>query len=171
MKDYDYSRMFDDQIKSILKYCSKKLIKIEISTKEQDMKFARDYTISVREGSICARVRRGKTFLKTYKDITIRALCNGNFTELHKLKAGYGDWYLYCWEDDNIINNWILFDLNIFRESGLINNQADCKVNKDGFTGFYSYDIESLFKYDCVTSYYFDDDISINTECQLVLAI
>lgn len=65
---------------------------------------------------IALRVRNGQSSI--YGDIALRShKPSGCATEVHKLKQGFGDYYLYCWTTDGIlVTEWILFDLDAFRE-------------------------------------------------------
>ena len=73
------------------------------------------YMYSIRGLRIALRVR----FLNmhTYEDITIRSRTAYNMkTEIHKIREGYGDYYLYCWAPDGQkITQWVIFDLDKFR--------------------------------------------------------
>lgn len=101
---------------------------------------------------IALRVRRGQSNI--YNDIALRShLPSGNRTELHKIQAGLGDYYLYCWTADGInITEWILFDLDRFRT-----NMDAClsifdHFNDDG-SAFNTYSIPEMINCGCCISY------------------
>lgn len=100
---------------------------------------------------IALRVRRGSS--STFNDIALRSqLPSGNRTEVHKIAAGLGDYYLYCWTADGVnITEWILFDLDRFRE-----NMDECLViydhyNDDG-SAFNTYSIQEMIECGCCVS-------------------
>lgn len=104
---------------------------------------------------IALRVRRG--YSNVYNDIALRSkLPTGNRTEVHKIREGLGDYYLYCWTADGVnITEWILFDLDRFRD-----NMDECLVvfdhyNDDG-TAFNTYSIEEMIHCGCCVSYFLD---------------
>ena len=97
---------------------------------------------------IALRVRRG--YSSTFNDIAIRSqLPSGNRTEVHKIRDGLGDYYLYCWTaDDAIITEWMLIDLDKFRE-----NMDNClriydHYNDDG-SAFNTYSIPEIIESGC----------------------
>lgn len=141
-KDYSYSASMIGQVCEILKQNAMHIIKIEIATPDEDMKRSTDLKATVTGGSVAVRTRRP---YRTFRDLTIRAHKNGNKTEIHKLREGYGDWYLYAWENEfGILSEWILVDINKMRSSGLLYESRPIQPNKDGVTGFISYSIEEL---------------------------
>lgn len=104
---------------------------------------------------IALRVRSGKS--SDYGDIAIRSyLPSGSATELHKLRNGFGDYYLYCWTLDNEnITEWILIDLDRFREV-----MDSCLIifdhfNNDG-TAFNTYSISRLIENECCVATFLD---------------
>ena len=104
---------------------------------------------------IALRVRRGCSSM--YGDIALRShLPSGNRTEVHKIRAGMGDYYLYCWTADGVnITEWILFDLDRFRA-----NMDQCLAvfdhfNDDG-SAFNTYSIQEMINCECCVSYFLD---------------
>jgi hypothetical protein len=81
--------------------------------------------------SIAVRVRRSG-YDKRFKDLTIRSYNKGHKTEVDKLRAGHGDYYLYCWTDaaGRISSYWII-DLDTVREAGLLEKPTS-RSNHDG---------------------------------------
>lgn len=97
---------------------------------------------------IALRVRRGQS--SDFNDIALRSwLPSGNATEVHKIKQGFGDYYLYCWTTDgNLITEWILIDLDKFREE-----MDNCLTilnhfNLDG-SAFNTYSIQRIIETGC----------------------
>ena len=97
---------------------------------------------------IALRVRSGHS--SDFNDIAIRSYRpSGAATELHKIQRGFGDYYLYCWSTDNeTITEWILIDLDEFRE-----HMDEClsiynHFNDDG-TAFNTYSIPRLIETGC----------------------
>lgn len=139
--NWNFSEKYINDVRDILQANAMHIVKIEVATPEEDMKQATDLKIKITAGDVAVRIRRGKY---DFRDITIRAYKNGNKTELHKLREGYGDWYLYAWEDKNQdgIAEWVLVDINKARS--LFNENKEVKMNKDGNSGFVSYSIEEV---------------------------
>lgn len=104
---------------------------------------------------VALRVRNGHS--TDFNDIVIRSYrSSGADTELQKIKKGFGDYYLYCWTaDGKTITEWILFDLDRFREV-----MDKCLVvfdhfNDDG-TAFNTYSIAGLMSTDCCVDSFLD---------------
>lgn len=97
---------------------------------------------------IALRVRTGQSDL--YNDIAIRShRPSGVATELHKIKAGFGDYYLYCWTSDGRnITEFILFDLDKFRAV-----MDECLVTYDHFmddgSAINTYSIPKIIEQGC----------------------
>ena len=141
-ENWDFSEKHMPLIKQVLKNNAMYIVKIEIATPEDDMKHSTDLKIHVSSGDVAVRIRRA---YMNFRDLTIRAK-NGNAkTEIHKLREGYADWYLYLWTGaDDLIADWILVDIQKMREAGLLNENRYIKMNKDGYTGFVAYGIKEL---------------------------
>lgn len=96
---------------------------------------------------IALRVRNGQS--DTFNDIALRSRRpSGCLTEVDKIEAGLGDYYLYCWTADGVnITEWILFDLDRFRE-----NMDECfsfeHHNSDG-SAFKTYSIDQMIECGC----------------------
>lgn len=104
---------------------------------------------------IALRVRSGQSSM--YNDIALRShLPSGYRTELHKIKDGLGDYYLYCWTSDGInITEWILIDLDEFRK-----HMDEClevfdHFNNDG-SAFNTYSISKLIDCGCCVVWFLD---------------
>lgn len=129
-----------EQIKNIIKSQAAHIIKVEISSPEDDMKHATDLDVKIVGGRIAVRIRRDIP----WRDLTIRAINGIHKTEIHKLQEGYGDWYLYAWTKRNKIIDWILIDINIMRLNDCFIDTRPIIMNKDGYTGFVKYSIREL---------------------------
>ena len=140
--NWDWQLQHIDQIKTIIKSQAMHIIKVEISTPENDMKYATDLEIQITGGSVAVRIRRDIQ----WRDITIRAKNGNSKTEIHKLREGYADWYLYAWTMENKIVEWVLLDINIMRINKLFDETRPIIMNKDGYTGFITYSLPELNK-------------------------
>lgn len=140
--NWNYSESKMEQVKSILKENAMNIVQIEVASPEDDMKHSTDLKVKVTSGDIAVRVRRP---YQNYRDLTIRAFNKGLKTEIHKLRDGYCDWYLYAWENQfGKLKEWMLININILRNSGLLDMNRPVKMNKDGATGFVSFSIREL---------------------------
>lgn len=140
-KNWKFSESYMDVIKSILRDNSANIVNIEIAEPEDDMKRSTDLNIKITSGCVAVRIRRAN---QKYRDLTIRALNGRAKTEIHKLREGFADWYLYLWTDENGVCDWILVDINKMRAAGLLNTSRAIILNKDGYTGFCTYTILEL---------------------------
>lgn len=138
-----------DDVRNILKNQAMNIVDVEIATPEEDLKQCTDMKVKITAGDVAVRIRRENC---KYRDITIRAVNKGNRTEIHKLREGYGDWYLYAWTDGQNIVDWILLDINKFRKSGLLNDGRKITMNPDGVTGFTAYSINELTQHNVVAA-------------------
>lgn len=106
---------------------------------------------------IALRVRRG--YSSNFGDIALRShLRSGGRTEVHKIRDGLGDYYLYCWTaDGSTINEWMLIDLDRFREE-----MDNCLVIYEHFNGdgsaFNTYSIRELINRDCCVRHCLEDE-------------
>jgi len=131
-----------EQVCDILRRNAMHIVKVEIATSEEDLKQSTDLKVKVVSGDVAVRVRRGDC---RFRDLTIRAKKGYAETEVHKLRRGYADWYLYAWTDrQGRISEWILVDVNKMRAAGLLDENRELIMNTDGDTGFYSYPLEEL---------------------------
>ena len=143
-KNWQFSENHMDEIKRVLRSLAMHIVNIEIASFEDDVKRSTDLKVRITSGDVAVRVRRA---YKAFRDLTIRAK-NGNAkTEIHKLREGYADWYLYLWTNEkDVICDWILVDLNVLRASGLLNDDRLITMNRDGYTGFVAYSLAELDK-------------------------
>ncbi len=133
--NWDFQKQYYGQVMDILRYLSYMWTDYRPGTEKEDMKQATDFVPESYTPAIAVRIRR--TGYQTYKDMTIRTYKNGHKTEIHKLREGFGDYYLYCWTDDrnNITEYWFI-DLDNLRESGLLSPPYKEKENSGGNTRF-----------------------------------
>jgi len=140
--NWNYAERKMEQVKVILKSNAMHIVSIEVATPEEDMKQSTDLKIKVTAGDIAVRVRRP---YRDFRDLTIRAYNKGSKTEVHKIREGFGDWYLYAWESEGgKLAEWILVDIDKMRESGLIYQDKEIRMNKDGYTGFVNFSLQEL---------------------------
>jgi hypothetical protein len=112
-------KIFLPFVEKILNKHSELLINFKEATFEQDTKEGFDGVLTLNGKKIALR-QRGYEYFKKFFDFTIRAKPKfGERTEIHKIKEGMGDLYLYMWEteDGNSIHHYIIIDLDIFRET------------------------------------------------------
>lgn len=139
------------QVTKILKDNAMHIVKIEIAPETRDTKEATDLIIEVTGGSVAVRVRRSNT---RYRDLTIRSRRpSGIPTELHKLREGFCDWYLYGWTDNGHISEWILVDLNQMRNTELFDKARREISNPDRSSWFVAISLGELFANGCLTSF------------------
>jgi hypothetical protein len=141
MSDYTFNENWDFQqqylleIKRIIVLHSHIWSNARIGTTEEDLTQATDLVALSSGASFAVRIRRCG-YDKRYKDLTIRSYNHGNRTEIDKLRAGYGDYYLYCWTDcdSELISSYWLIDLAKLRAANLLDKKTQMS-NHDG-TGF-----------------------------------
>ena len=86
----------------------------------------------------------------TYNDITIRSkLASGNRTEIDKINDGHGDYMLYCWGDRESVKEFVIVDLDEFRERQESLIRYRDKWNTDKQSAFNGYDIRKIIKTPC----------------------
>ena len=139
--NWNFQEQYIDQVCNIIKANAMNIVDVSISTPEDDMKRATDLKVTISSGDVAVRIRRSKY---NYRDITIRAYKNGYKTELHKLREGYGDFYLYAWEnkEQTGIDEYVLFDINKAR--ALFEENKTITMNRDGNSGFVTYTIDAI---------------------------
>lgn len=143
--------MYLPQITEILKDNARYIIDVIVAPYEADTLRATDFILKVKGGDVAGRLRRPKYF-NQYRDWTIRSKrISGVETELSKLKKGFARWYLYGWIKNNIIDSWMLIDLDIVRQKNLLNMPWKEKDNHDG-TWFIIIPANDLFTYGCIIS-------------------
>lgn len=131
--NWDFQQGYYGQVERILKQNAPHFVNVRIASKDQDMKQATDFIVIIEGGEIAVRIRRANV---RWRDLTIRSRIGHAKTEIHKIREGFGRYYLYCWTDaNNAICDWILVDLDLLRESGLLENRKEIP-NKDGYTAF-----------------------------------
>lgn len=147
--NWNFSEKYIPEIKNILKKNAMHIVDIEIASPEDDMKHATDLRVKISGGNIAVRIRRS---MYSYRDLTIRSYKNGYKTELDKLREGFGDWYLYAWENkmQNGLAEYILIDLAAARP--LFFTQLNERDNNDG-TRFAIITIPELEKYSAIKAH------------------
>lgn len=152
IQDWQWSDGFLPEVRRILLANALNLFNIEVATEGQDLKQATDMILRVHgEKTIAVRLRRPHY---NFRDLTIRAWRDGDVeTELHKIRAGFGDFYLYGWTQDRKIAEWMLVDLDHVRNWGLLEKRP-IKYNHDGRTGFIYIPISDLRTFECLISEY-----------------
>jgi len=149
-EQFDWQRSLIPQVIQILKFNASKFFDVSEATIEQDTKCATDLVLKVHGGDIALRLRKDNC---KFRDFTVRAENLSYKTEIDKIREGFARWYFYGWVDKNkIISEWILIDLNQFRNSKLINIERDLISNFDG-TSFYAYTLDELFHCRCLLAY------------------
>lgn len=138
------------QVEGIIRYNIGRLVDIRLAPYADDAKKATDLVISIDSGTVALRVRDAGC---PFRDFTIRSsVPSGKQTELHKLREGYGRWYLYCWRTrSGVIRDWILVDMDKMRASGLLYRERQDIKNPDG-TCFRVFTIDELRKNDCIVA-------------------
>ena len=87
---------------------------------------------------------------KTYGDITIRSKSiTGNDVELDKINQKFGDYLLYCWGTAETINEFIIVDLEEFRENQDKFLVVKDRWNLDGLTALNGYDLQRIIRTPC----------------------
>lgn len=144
-------RKYETPIKQVLNDNLMHFVKFYIASPEKDMKMATDIVIKVTGGDVALRIREDDC---KYRDFTIRSKSKyGGRTEITKLKEGFGRWYLYAWANKEAgFDDWLLVDLDILRESHLLNEDYKSIPNGDG-TEFIAIPQEDLKMYDCIIAY------------------
>lgn len=149
-RDWDWSDGYLPEVRRILAQNALHLVSIRMASFHQDVKQATDMLLTIGgERSIAVRLRRAQYH---YRDLTIRAQrTSGITTELEKIRAGHGDFYLYGWTDGPQIAEWMLVDLHRLRASGLLESRAFIR-NTDGQTQFLAIDYHTLAAQGCVVA-------------------
>lgn len=115
-EDYDWQDERFDQVLEILNK-NKKGIKAQQSDVYRDQKHCSDAVIKMKDENkiydVSVRMRKNK--YKKHDDMTIRSTrATGSKTELEKLLNGEGDYYFYCWlnEDETEIEKYWIVRIN-----------------------------------------------------------
>jgi len=151
---YEIDRLWADgftlQLVDIIRQNAMHIIDIRESVLGDDISNATDMVVSVTGGDIAVRIRRNQT---PFRDFTLRSQrISGAKTELQKIRDGFADWYLYAWTDKDIISEWILIDLKILRESGILDVARTEIRNIDGKTSFIVIPVRELELHGCIVS-------------------
>lgn len=148
-RDWNWSDGYLPEIRRILGLNAAYFFTLRIASHYQDVKQATDMLISITESkSIAIRLRRADY---PQRDLTIRSSrASGATTELAKLRAGHGDFYLYGWTEDLRITEWMLVDLHRLRASGLLGRYREEIANKDARTKFIHIPYRALNLYNCI---------------------
>lgn len=147
-RNWDYSQQHINNMIEILKANSMNLISVEIADEYKDTKESTDLIINVKGGDVAVRTRKQNV---KYRDLTIRSRSKfGNETELDKIKKGFAKWYLYAWEN-GIDYDYIIVDMDIVRDNGLLDIQRNEMFNFDG-TKFISIPVTELEFHNCLVA-------------------
>jgi hypothetical protein len=161
-ENFNWQKHYAYAFRDILHQNISHLLDIREATFVEDTGEATDFVIEVKGGTVAARVRRDNC---DYRELTIRCYSSGAKTEIHKIREGFGRWYLYCWTDEHgDIADWILIDLDIMRQSGILNKERLKKErpeipNKDGKTKFYAFRLDELEKEYLLIAHQFETDL------------
>lgn len=155
-RDWDFANLYLPEAFNVLRVNASYLVSFEIAPRDIDLKEMGDIVLSSNMGYIAFRVRRPDV---TWRDLTIRCRrTSGVETEIHKIRNGLGRWYLYAWADGEMPNgnghfrDWILIDLNQFRDCNLAFEDRREIPNMDYRTWFYAYKDQELELYQCVVA-------------------
>lgn len=144
--DWDFQTGYYKTIENIIKSNAQHFISVNIAEPEQDMKQATDFIVVIDGGEIAVRIRRDNC---RFRDLTIRSKKGESKTEIDKIRDGWARYYLYCWTDFNKdISEWIFVDLDIVRNTSLLENHSDIP-NGDG-TYFIAISIDELSFNKCI---------------------
>lgn len=139
-KNWDFSQSHLGDIEKVLQSNLDKIVKIEVASREDDLKRSTDLKIKIHSGDVAVRIRKNIP----WRELTIRAYCNGYKTEIDKLKEGHADWYLYLWTDSkDQICDWILVDIQKMRDANLFDKHKEVRMNHDG-TGWIAFTQDEL---------------------------
>lgn len=154
-RNLEWSRKYDEQsielMYKILKKNLKKIIKIEKTPLEIDVKMATDLMLFRSDsGSIALRIR---DIEYPWRDLTIQTQqASGNIHNTEYIKIfiqGHVKWYLYCWADQQVIREWMFVDLDKLREVKIIDDYEEI-LNKQNGQLFKAISFEDLFENKCV---------------------
>ncbi len=148
VQNWDWQLQHIEQIKNIIKSQAMHIIKVEVSSPEEDMKHATDLDVQIVGGRVAVRIRRDIP----WRDLTIRAVNGNSKTEIHKLREGYGDWYLYAWTVKDRVADWIMVDIQAMRAHNCFAESRPIIMNKDGRTGFIKFSIQELRGYNAIVA-------------------
>jgi len=158
MNNFAYEKEKLPELTAILRRHAMSVVRFDVADSEQDTKQATDLTITLTGGAVGVRVRRYASTSNQYRDWTIRCRSQwGYATEIDKLRAGWGDFYLYAWEDaDKRLTEYMLLDLAQVRSQGLLephNRYMAHPIHNKGQhdnTAFYAIPAAELIAHSCV---------------------
>lgn len=155
MDSFAFEKQMQGQVIEILRRHAADVVKFSIATNEQDTKQATDFVVETTIGRIAVRVRQYKSTSTKYRDLTIRTRAKyGSKTEIDKLREGWGDLYLYCWQGtDDKIAEYMLVDISAMRKAGMLDASYFAGLseipNGDG-TWFTPIPFDALYDAGCV---------------------
>lgn len=154
-RDWRWSDGFLPQVRRILGNYALYLVDLQIASHQQDVSQATDMLIIVRgQKSVAVRLRRANY---GYRDLTVRAYrSSGAETELSKILAGHGDFYLYGWTSGREIAEYMLIDLQQVRLTNLLSNRKII-MNHEHQTGFIAVPFTELLGNGCVVGHLVKD--------------
>lgn len=164
----DYRKQADKHIPEMMKILRENAIyfmDIEIADDYKDAKESTDLIVSVKGGAdVAVRTRFASC---QFRDFTIRSrsFCGGE-TEIHKLRKGFAKWYLYAWELNNGLYEWILVDLDRVRQNDLLDKNWMGKQNADGQTQFIIIPLKELWDVGAIVNLKLTQ--STRTKCGLI---
>jgi len=152
LRDWGWADGYLPEVKRLLALNAMSIFKFEVASFQDDVKRATDMLVSVSgTKAIAVRIRSDGYW---QRDLTLRAQrSSGITTELEKIKAGNGDYYLYGWAKGFAVPEWMLVDLAMLRGSGLLNRQWKSIPNKDGITRFIAIPHTVLRDFGCLVSF------------------
>ena len=155
--NWDFQEGYYPQIQAILAQNALHFISFSVADRESDMKRATDFIATVEDGAVAVRIRREDLLPRYRGELTIRSQQGGHRTELHKIRDGFGKYYLYCWENkDNELTRWMLISIDKLRNTGLIYDGRRTIPNTDGKTGLVAYTWKELQDNDCIIAHQMD---------------
>lgn len=154
-RDWRWSDGYLPQVRRILGNYALYLVDLEIASHQQDVSQATDMLIIVRgQKSVAVRLRRANY---GYRDLTVRAWrASGAETELSKIQAGHGDYYLYGWTNGYDITEYMLVDLQQVRLTNILNNRKVI-MNNEHQTGFIAVPFTELMGHGCIVGHLVKD--------------
>lgn len=130
--NWDFQTKYLKQVEGIVYKHITTLASVRLGTDDEDMKQATDMVLEIHGGTIAVRVRDARY---KYRDLTIRSsVPTGNQTEIDKIRAGFADWYIYGWADQQQISEYILVNLAQVRYAKLLETPRRQIRNRDGTT-------------------------------------
>jgi hypothetical protein len=148
-KDREWADSQNPEIEKIILDNLNKIVKVRISSDEEDTTKATDMVAEVENEKIAIRIRRIPS--KNFKDITIRSRReSGHITELEKIKTDCVSWYLYCWKDRDSLE-WLLLNIKKMNYFRLFTGRIE-KQNKDMRTYFISIPINEIKRHGCIVA-------------------